>query len=600
MTGTSVVRPSYTELERALAYYVREYDELGARVLKLQEDQSRAFREARRSRTVAKLIRDVNRLADTGISLDELGARVLEIIVENVVCDRAALLVERDSDNGAFELSHAVGLGRTRSSTIIIAEPPPFSFTSTRTVASSFAATITEFLGVPYVLWAFDANARRALVIGNAAEVNVNRAFDATDREIIEGGLSVYLDVFARKRAELQLREAKEAAEAMRIEAEAATRAKSLFLAAMSHEIRTPMTAVLGMADLLARDPLRDHQRRNVDAIRHSGAHLLAIINDIIDFSRLEAGRVEIESVDFALAPLCEEVLSLLRCQAAERGLDLSLQVDQSAEIVVKGDATRVRQILLNLVGNGLKYTLYGNVALKVSAAPLATGDSMVRFEVRDSGIGIPLEHQEQLFQPFEQLLRPEADGQGGAGLGLAICKRLVDALGGRIGLESQPGAGSLFWFELSLPLGSEVDQVRPRLDLPAAAFSLRVLVAEDAPLSRELLAAMLENRVAMIEFAVNGEEAVELASTRPYDLLLMDVQMPKLSGVDAARRIRQLPLPKSTVPIVGLTANVLEADRRRYLSVGMDRILLKPIDWNELFSVLEQVASGRGASPRL
>lgn len=598
MTDASDVRQRCAELQRALDYYIREYNELGARVLKLQEDQSRTFREARRSRTVAKLIRDVNRLADTGIALDQLGARVLEIIVENVVCDRAALLVERNLDSGAFEISHAVGLSRTRRSPVFIVDPPPFFFTSRRSMAGSFAATISGLLGVPYVLWAFDATTRQALVIGNAAEVNVNRAFDESDREIIEGGLSVHLEVLARRRAELLLREAKEMAEAMRIEAEIATRAKSLFLAAMSHEIRTPMTAVLGMADLLAREPLRDPQRRYVDAIRQSGAHLLTVVNDIIDFSRLEAGKIEIEAVDFALPSLCEEVLSILGCEAAERGLELLLEIDQSADIVVKGDATRVRQILLNLVGNGLKYTPSGQVDLKVSAAALDNGDSEVRFEVRDSGMGIPMEHQEQLFQPFAQLLRPEAHRQDGAGLGLAICKRLAEALGGRIGLESQPGAGSLFWFELSLPRGSKADQARPRLNLPAAALSLRVLVAEDAPLTRDLIAAMLENSVAAIEFAVNGEQAVEYAGTKPYDLLLMDVQMPKLSGVEAARRIRQLPPPRCKVPIVGLTANVLEADQRRYLAAGMDRILVKPIDWNELFSVLELVASGRGAGP--
>jgi signal transduction histidine kinase/ActR/RegA family two-component response regulator len=588
-------RPSETsqsELERALAYYRGEYNELGGHLLRLQEEQSRAFREARRSRTVAKLIRETHRLADTGIPLDELGARILEIVVENVVCDRAALLVAEPAGSAVFAVAHAIGFGTRAPASVTIEDPPPFVFTSAQVEPGPAGRQIAALLGVPFVLWAHDEESGRALVIGNASEVNVNRAFDAGDREVIEGGLSVYLDVFARKRAEVQLRDAKEAADALRLEAERATQAKSLFLAAMSHEIRTPMTAVLGMADLLAHEALDQRQRGYVDAIRTSGTHLLAIINDILDFSRLEAGRLELESVDFQLARLCVEVLGLFEREAEQRGLTLTLDLEAGAKSIVRGDATRLRQILINLLDNGLKFTSSGGVAVRVRRLTDAGVAAPVRFEVHDSGIGIPLERQQDLFQPFGQL-HPAQRGVDGTGLGLAICRRLVGAFGGTMGVESRPDVGSLFWFEIPLPPGEARAEAEPQLGVPAAARSLRVLVAEDAPLTRDLLGAMLAKSIASVEFAADGEEAFRLVRARQFDLVLMDVQMPVVDGVEATRRIRQLPPPAGTVPIIGLTANVLEEDRRRYLASGMDKVLLKPIVWEDFFEVLAKTAAG-------
>ncbi len=285
------------QLERELAYYRRECNDLGARLLRLQEEQSQAFREARRSRTVAKLIREIHRLADTGLGPDELGGPILEVIVENAICDGAALLLEDPSGSGRFVLSHVIGLNEPSTEPTFVPGAPTFFLTTSQTPLEPPAYELTGILRLPYILWAYDRSSGHALIIGNRSEANISRAFEPGDQELIEGALSVYLDVLARKRGEMQLREAKEAAEVARCEAEEAravaelaAHAKSDFLAAMSHEIRTPMTSVLGMADLLGNERLGERQHRYVQTIRASGRHLLALINDILDFSRIEFG----------------------------------------------------------------------------------------------------------------------------------------------------------------------------------------------------------------------------------------------------------------------------------------------------------------------
>jgi len=594
------------QLERELAYYRRECNDLGARLVRLQEEQSQAFREARRSRTVAKLIWEANHLADTGLTPDELGGPILEIIVDNTMCDRAALLREDPARRGFFTVTHAVGLGEHVPAATLISDPPPFLFTTAQTPFEPLAERVAGLLRLPYVLWAYDGRSGDALVIGNHSEENVSRPFEPGDRELIEGGLSVYLDVLARKRAEAQLREAKEAAEdarreaeSARVAAEAATRAKSDFLAAMSHEIRTPMTAVLGMADLLAAEEMTEQQQGYVAVALASGRHLLAVINDILDLSRIEVGGVEFERVDFRLAEILEQARSLLASQALERGLALSLALDEGLPPVVRGDPTRLRQVLLNLVGNALKFTHEGEVAVSASrgrpAVDQAHAADHVRFEVRDTGIGILPEGQAGLFEPFSQGDRSTARRYGGTGLGLAICRRLVEAMGGMIGVASEPGRGSLFWFEIPLELGATpavaMERVRPD---PVSIPPLRVLVAEDVATNRLLLGAMLGRYGHKATFAQNGVEAVGLAAEGSFDLVLMDVQMPIVDGLEAARRIRQLPPPTSSVPILGLTANIMEEERRQCLEAGMNVILTKPVVWPELFAALANFTSRR------
>ena len=355
----------------------------------------------------------------------------------------------------------------------------------------------------------------------------------------------------------------------------------------MSHELRTPMTAMLGMADLLAAELLPGKQRDYVAAIRTSGRHLITIVNDILDFSRIEAGRLELERIDFSIPEVLERLRSLMEPQAQERGLDLTFELAEHSPPIAVGDPTRLQQVLINLAGNGLKFTHKGGVTVAVSHHPAGDGQVRFRFEVRDTGIGIPEEKRAELFEAFSQADRSMARRYGGSGLGLAICKRLVEAMGGTIGVDSVPGIGSRFWFEIPLEVG-DAAAVRERVAFDVASvLPMRILLAEDVELNRELLGDMLGRHGHEVVFATNGEEALGLAARERFDLVLMDVQMPVMDGVEATRRIRKLPPPAGTVPIVALTANVMAKERERYLAAGMVACLMKPIEWGELFAAL-------------
>ncbi|MFZ1426595.1 MAG: PAS domain S-box protein [Geminicoccaceae bacterium] len=377
--------------------------------------------------------------------------------------------------------------------------------------------------------------------------------------------------------------------------AEQASRAKSEFLAAMSHEIRTPLTGVLGMADLLATESLSPAQRRYVDNIRTSGQHLLGIINSILDFSRIESGRMELERIDFAPFQMLEQTRSMLAPQAAERGLELRLEQTMAELLVVRGDPVRLQQVLINLIGNGLKFTPQGSVTLIVRELPAAAGMARLRFEVWDTGIGIPRERQAELFLPFVQADRSTTRHYGGSGLGLAICRRLIEAMDGVIGLESEPGHGSLFWFELAFELGDATLVSQRGTAVPEPIRPLRVLVADDVAANRELLAEMLGRHGHTVLLAEDGGRAVELAARVRPDLVLMDIQMPGMDGLEATRRIRQLPEPLASVPILALTANVITSERQRYLAAGLNQCLTKPVVWPELFAALADIATGSG-----
>ncbi len=370
--------------------------------------------------------------------------------------------------------------------------------------------------------------------------------------------------------------------------AQAASRAKSEFLANMSHEIRTPLNAVLGMAELLQSTPLNSVQREFTDTIRTSGDALLSVINEILDFSKIEQGRVELESTPFDIRRSVREAIDIAVPPAAGRTLALRSHVADDVPALVVGDAFRVRQILVNLVANAVKFTERGEVVVTVTRVPgsMPAENERLRLVVRDTGIGIPPERQDRLFQAFSQVDASTTRKYGGTGLGLAITHRLVSILGGQIRVESTPGRGSEFRVEL--PLVSAQPPPAPLRESPAAelpfdpTFSqhlpLRILLVEDNPVNQRVATLLLQKLGYSPSFALNGAEALAAVARETFDVLLLDVQMPVMDGLECARRLRaEYPEPKRPW-IIAMTANALEGDREICLAAGMDDYTSKPV----------------------
>ena len=389
------------------------------------------------------------------------------------------------------------------------------------------------------------------------------------------GFVTIYTDVTPRRRAEEQMRRARELAEA-------ASAAKSSFVAVVSHEIRTPMNAVIGTLGLLAETDLDAEQRRYVETAHESAEHLLAIINDILDLSKIEAGRLALETTDFALASLMAGAVDLFRPSAQLSGATIRLEIGESVPPYVRGDAGRLRQILLNLISNAVKFSRGGDIVVSAEGAPpQAVGLApRIRFAVADRGPGIPESERGRLFQPFSQLEPPDARRTGGTGLGLAICRRLVELLGGTIGVEDRPGGGSIFRFTLPLAPAERIPEAAAaEPTLPARRpRRARVLLAEDSPANQLVAATWLRKDGHHVDVVANGIEAVDAVRSRPYDIVFMDVFMPEMDGIAATAAIRRLPPPAGAVPIVALTANVMAGDRERFLAAGMNGVLAKPV----------------------
>lgn len=387
---------------------------------------------------------------------------------------------------------------------------------------------------------------------------------------------------------------ARQEAEAARDRAETAGRAKGEFLSVMSHELRTPMTGVLGLVDLLSKESMTTNQKTHLNYIRQSGQHLLNVINDILDFTKIDTGKLEIESTTCSITSVFENVCATSRPLCKEKNIAFIAVIDEQIPEFVIGDPTRIQQVLLNLVSNAIKFTSSGSVKVTASHRTIDEDVLEMKFEVQDTGIGIAQGKQSEVFLAFTQEDKSTARRYGGSGLGLAICKRLVVAMGGEINFISSPSIGTTFWF--SVPVLKIKDSV-PAVTNEDRVYNLRpcrILIAEDIALNRSIIRSMLASDRHTIVFAQNGAEAVEWASHRSFDLILMDVQMPVMDGVEATQRIRKLDAPAKHTPIVALTANVFESERRLYLDAGMDVCVAKPIDWNALNATIAKYTSPR------
>jgi PAS domain S-box-containing protein len=410
---------------------------------------------------------------------------------------------------------------------------------------------------------------------------------DISDRKLVEYEREhqrQHLEYLVAERT-IELVSAKEAAEA-------ASRAKSTFLANMSHEIRTPMNAITGLAYVLQqKGNLNADQQDKLHKIVGASDHLLSIINDILDLSKIEAGKLILEQVDFRLESLINDVISLMAGRIEAKGLRFKIAID-SLSHPLKGDVTRLRQALLNYLGNALKFTEVGEITLRVNVMEDHGSHLLLRFAVEDSGIGITLEQKVRLFTSFEQADNSTTRRYGGTGLGLAINRHLARLMGGEVGVEDRPQGGSIFW--LTARLGKVTAAGNNRADGPAPETpaetllknhqGTHVLVVEDEEINREVAGELLAYCGLSVDFAEDGCQAVEMAQARPYDLILMDMQMPKLNGVDATRAIRQLP-GYDTTPILAMTANAFADDRQSCLDAGMNDHVAKPVDPDNLYA---------------
>src|SRR6266852_6341268 len=375
----------------------------------------------------------------------------------------------------------------------------------------------------------------------------------------------------------------------------AANEQKSAFIANASHEMRTPLSGIIGLTEMVLESDLTDEQHENLNTIRISAESLLLVLNDILDLSKIEAGRLDVESIGFWLRPMLRDLVKLLEVRAAAKQLHVELRVADDVPDCLRGDPGRLRQILTNLAGNAIKFTESGHITIGVEARSRSGEQVQVRFSVADTGIGIPHEKQGIIFEPFRQADRSTSRMYGGSGLGLSISSKLVGLMGGKLEVSSEPGQGSTFWF--AIPLAMDAPAACPILDAAAGCTApcasclagTSVLLAEDNPINQKVAIHLLEKQFCRVTVVETGADVLEALEGDEFDLVLMDVQMPDMDGTAATSAIRaQEQNSGKHLPIIAMTAHAMKGDKDRFLAAGMDAYVSKPVRAQELLDAIQ------------